>query len=90
LSENITVAELAQIAHFNPSYFIRFFKKNTGISPIHYLNRTRLEKAKELLSYSDLNVSEVSEKIGYNDIFHFSKSFKNYTGFSPSEFKKIK
>lgn len=90
LSENITVAELAQIAHFNPSYFIRFFKKNTGISPIHYLNQTRLEKAKKMLSYSDLNISEISEKIGFNDLFHFSKSFKNYTGFSPSEFKKIK
>jgi AraC family transcriptional regulator, arabinose operon regulatory protein len=89
LSENITVEKLASISHFHPSYFIRFFKTNTGLSPIRYINRIRLEKAKKLLSYSKLNVSEISIETGFNDVFHFSKSFKNYTGFSPSEYRKI-
>lgn len=88
LSDNITIERLAAIAHFNPRYFIRFFKQNIGSTPIHYINQVRMEKAKNLLSTSRMNVTEVADAIGFNDLFHFSKAFKTHTGYTPTEFKK--
>lgn len=87
LGENITVEQLAAMLHFHPNYFIRFFKNHIGTSPIHYINKRKMEKAKNLLSIADMTVTEVAEELGYKDLFHFSKNFKAFTGFSPSEFK---
>ncbi len=87
ISEDITVEQLAELLHFHPNYFIRFFKARMGSSPMHYINRIKLEKARELLEVTDMNISEVAEASGFRDLFYFSRMFKNYTGFSPSEYK---
>lgn len=87
LSENINVDKLAEMLHFHPNYFIRFFKNHLGSSPIQYIHKRKMETAKNLLYSSDMTITEISESIGYKDIYHFSKSFKAYTGYSPSEFK---
>lgn len=87
ISEDITVEQLAELLHFHPNYFIRFFKAHMGSSPMHYINKIKLEKARELLEVTDMNISEVAEASGFKDLFYFSRIFKNYTGFSPSEYK---
>lgn len=89
LSEEITINQIAKAVNFHPNYFIRYFKAHTGVSPMHYINRVRMERAKELILRNQINISEVGNKTGFNDLSHFSKSFKNYTGYSPSEFRKI-
>ena len=90
ISLDLTVEKLAKMAGFHPNYFIRFFKKHMGNSPINYINKIKMEKAKELLSINDeMNISEIAYTIGFNDVYHFSKVFKKYTGFSPSEFRNI-
>lgn len=89
ISEDISLRYLAEMAHLHPNYFIRFFKAQTGMSPIQYINKIRLDRAKELLIFSGYNVTEAARQTGFNDIVHFSKLFKSHTGFSPSEFKKI-
>lgn len=89
LSRNISVEELAEITHFHPNYFIKFFKKHLGTSPAHYINKKRMEKSKSLLRIKDITITQVSEVTGFNDVYHFSKAFKNYTGFSPTEFRKV-
>ena len=85
----ITVESLADKFHFHPNYFIKFFKKHTGASPLQYINKARIEKAKLLLKSTSLSITEITEKTGFGDIYHFSRSFKNYTGYSPSDFRKI-
>lgn len=87
LSRNITVGELARIVHLHPNYFIKFFRTHFGSSPIHYINKMKMDRAKSLLSTAAITVTEVAEAIGFNDIYHFSKAFKNYTGFSPKEYR---
>ena len=90
LKENITIEELAQVVHLHPNYLIRFFRKHLGMPPIHYINRRRIEEAKRLIiASSDETLADISSKVGINDIYYFSKLFKEYTGFSPTQFKKM-
>lgn len=87
-ADDITVEELARMAYLHPNYFIRFFKKHLGSSPIHYIKKVRLEKAKSLLACTDIPIKEIAVITGFKDLFYFSKSIKSYTGFSPSEFRR--
>ncbi|WP_020618367.1 helix-turn-helix domain-containing protein [Paenibacillus daejeonensis] len=86
LTTNMTVEELAQIAHFHPNYFIRVFKHFTGLSPIQYINRQRLEKAKDQLTLTELSVAMVAESLGMEPAY-FSRMFKEHTGFSPRGYR---
>ncbi len=85
----ITIDELAKIAHLHPNYFIRLFRKHIGESPIHYLNRRRIEEAKYLLTYTGLPLKRISEKVGMSNIYYLSKVFKKYTGFAPSDYRQL-
>jgi AraC-like DNA-binding protein len=87
LSEHITVESLAGQLHFHPNYFSRFFKSYLGVSPMQYLHRVRMQKAKELLKQTDLPVTVIAEQTGFKDLFYFSNTFKNYSGYSPSEYR---
>jgi len=89
LTGNITVKELAVIAHLQPNYFIRLFKKHMGTSPIQYINRKRIEKAKRLLAATDLTLTEICAEIGTGDIYYLSKLFKEHTGFSPTAYRQM-
>jgi AraC family transcriptional regulator of arabinose operon len=88
LAENITIEDLAKIAHFHPNYFIHFFKSLLGLSPIQYINKIKMEKAKMLLMTSDMSITEIAESVG-TQLYYFSRSFKNYTGFAPSTFRSL-
>lgn len=80
------VSMMANFCHFSPDYFSHQFKKATGVSPIQFLNRLRIEQAKEMLLTGNLTVAEVSELVGYKDPLYFSRIFKKITGFSPKMF----
>jgi AraC family transcriptional regulator of arabinose operon len=88
LAENITIEDLAKIAHFHPNYFIHFFKSLLGLSPIQYINKIKMEKAKMLLMTTDMSITEIAESVG-TQLYYFSRSFKNYTGFAPSAFRSL-
>lgn len=88
ISEHLTVEELAQIAHFQPNYFIQRFKSLTGASPIQYINRLRLEKAAHQLLLSALSVSEIAQGVGM-ELSYFSRMFKEHTGYSPSAYREM-
>jgi len=91
IKENIeTELELEKVAsNFSLSvyYFSRTFKEATGTSYSDYINKCRIDIAKELLSSGEMNVKEVCYKVGYNDPNYFSKVFKKYEGVSPVNFK---
>ncbi|MDQ1910565.1 AraC family transcriptional regulator [Paenibacillus sp. GD4] len=88
LHEPITVEELAQLVHFHPNYFMPYFKSMLGVSPIAYINRKRMEKARELLVTTELTVTDVAEQVGF-ELYYFSRLFKRMNGMSPSEFRKL-
>ncbi|GMQ57364.1 hypothetical protein AN1V17_17590 [Vallitalea sediminicola] len=88
LGESITVEQLAEIAHLQVNYFIKFFRLHFGNTPMNYVKRQRLEKAKQYLLNSDLSISEIGQKVGYTEVSHFSNQFKNYTGITASVYRK--
>ena len=88
LHRSITVEELAELAHFHPNYFVRFFKEKLGIPPMKYINNIKIEMAKSLLETTDMPVHKVMQSIGFSDYSHFSKYFKTYSGYSPKMFRR--
>lgn len=87
LQEQMTVDELARLVHFHPNYFMQYFKTMLGLSPIAYINRKRMDKAKELLQDAGMSVTDVAEQVGL-ELYYFSRLFKKQTGLSPSEYRK--
>ena len=88
LSSLITLDKLSDLIGLNPAYLCRIFREKYGVSPIRYINSLRIKKAKELLMYSDMSITEVSEKTGFQTIHYFSRCFKAKEKMSPSEYKK--
>ncbi len=76
-------------AGISTRYFESLFFAHFKMSPREYLNQLKLDLAKELLLNEKNTVTDVAAKLGYCDIYHFSKFFKLKTGQSPSEFKKM-
>jgi AraC-type DNA-binding domain-containing proteins len=89
LKGDLSIEKLANVIHFHPNYFMKFFKKHLGDSPMRYIKKIRIEKAKLLLKTTKMSIHEISDEIGFHDVYHFSKEFRNYTGFSPSNFRNI-
>jgi len=85
----ITLEDVSSMVNFNPSYFSALFKKETGENFLEYVSRVRINKAKELLKDTDLNIATICEKVGYQDIAHFTRYFKKYTGIKPNAYRKL-
>lgn len=88
LYRDISVGELASLCHMSESSFKREFKKEFDASPASYLRHKKLIRAKSLLELGVLSVADVAFECGFNDLAHFSKSFKEKFDTSPSQVKK--
>jgi AraC-type DNA-binding domain-containing proteins len=93
LNENyenkISLDQIAHNMYLSPVYISKIFKEETGESPINYLIKIRLEKAKDILLGSDGgSIKSIANQVGYEDVYHFSKLFKKYYGISPLYYKK--
>jgi len=79
---------LADEMHFEYNYLSNLFSSVEGITLEQYIIRQKIEKAKELLFYDELNLSEIANRLGYSSVAHLSAQFKKITGLTPSELKK--
>lgn len=84
---DMSLTLLSQNLLISPAYLSSIFKKIKGISINQYLTQSRLDKARELLSGTSLTLTEIADRVGYNDLFYFSKVFKRYFGVAPSAYK---
>ncbi len=87
---SMSLSKISDHFHVSVSYLSSLLKKEKGISFNKYLIQVRIDKAKELLRYSDLKVVEVAKQVGYSDVYYFSHSFKKNTKVSPKEYRAIK
>jgi len=88
--DEIPIAELARMCNLGECMFRRCFKAETGISPLKYRNRYRIMKAYDMLVSESCSVARAMELTGFYDASYFNKTFKAFTGKSPSEIKKHK
>lgn len=88
IARPISHEELAHLVSLSPRYVSRLFKEYSGYSLKEYITKTRLERARKLLTETDKNVTQVAEALGYKDIYWFSNQFKQLYGTSPSNYKR--
>lgn len=87
-SKDIDLNSISENLGFSSSYLTKVFNKVENTSPLKYIRNYRMSIAKQLLMDKNLTIAQVAENVGYNDPFHFSKSFKQTFGISPSELKR--
>jgi len=85
-----TVEDIAIQFHMSTSHYTALFKKKTGMAPMDYYIRMKIQYACQMLSQSNMKIKEVGEKIGYEDPYYFSRMFKKVTGKSPVKYKEGK
>ena len=88
-SEKISLDKIAENMYLSPVYISKIFKEETGESPINYLIKVRLDKARKiLLKDKNESIKNVATRVGYEDAYHFSKQFKKHYGMAPLYYRK--
>lgn len=90
LDGDLSLVKLAEQISYNPSYLSRIFKQMTGINLISYINKARLEKAKELLlKQTSANILEIAKSTGFDSSQYFATVFKKNFGMTPQEYRNL-
>lgn len=89
-STQFSVQTLADELGMSASYLSRYFKEQTGFTISHYVNRLRMEKAKELLTHGEGNLQELVDQIGYGSVSGFIRKFKEQEGMTPGDYRTMK
>jgi AraC-like DNA-binding protein len=89
LDKTLTVKELAHACGLSGSHFSHLFHKTTGMPPLEYFIRLKLERACIYLFDSDLKIKEIAYHVGYDDPYYFSRLFKKHMHMSPHQYRNI-
>ncbi len=87
-SEEIDLNSIARILGFSSSYLTKVFNKVENTTPSKVIRSYRMGIAKQLLNDDSLTIQQIASHVGYSDPFHFSKSFKQTVGISPTQYKQ--
>ena len=88
ISANYTISEMAKLNMMSESKLKKLFRANLNTSPVAYFQRIKIDYAKTLLLERKNNITEISEKLGFQSIHYFSRFFKKHTGVCPTEYIK--
>jgi YesN/AraC family two-component response regulator len=86
-TEDLSLPQVAQVAHADRFHLCRTFKRATGLNFTQYLSRIRIERCKNLLTNPQLRVSEIAYEVGFQSLTHFNRVFQKLLGQSPSEYR---
>jgi AraC-like DNA-binding protein len=88
IDENVDVTETANNFGFSATHFRKLFREAYGISPQAYHRYHRMRRSSELLSYTNLKISEIANSLGFSNVHNFSRAFKKVHFISPTEYRK--
>lgn len=88
IHNHITLEDIANSVSYSPSHFGQIFLKKTGHSPLNYFNQLKIQKACQMLDFTEMKIKEIAFELGFYDQYHFSKTFCKITGETPSQYKK--
>lgn len=87
LYEDITLPTLADLVEMHPNYLSSLFKKEVGLTIAEYIQRTKIDEAKSLLTFTNYSLLKIATMLNFHDQSYFTKIFKKYTGVTPKKFK---
>ena len=87
IDQRISVEALAKLANLSVCYFVRAFKQSVGVTPHDYLIRRRVKRTMELLSDTDMSLSEIALAAGFADQSHCARRFRQHVGMSPRDYR---
>lgn len=87
IHEPLLLSKLANYAGYSPYHFTRVFKERTGLSPLYYVSSLRLQRAKDLLLHTHLNIRDIGLEIGQQSLGTFTSRFTNRVGVTPAQFR---
>lgn len=82
------VEDLARELHYSSDHFSRIFRAVTGMTPKDFIIQARINAAKSLLMFSSHSISRIADTLGYGDVYHFSRQFKEKTGINPTAYRR--
>ncbi|BCN31299.1 response regulator transcription factor [Anaeromicropila herbilytica] len=87
--KNLKLETIAAVFGYNSAYLGKVFTKNMGVNFNSYVDKVRINYAKELVLEDRLKVYEIAENVGYKNLDYFHRKFKRYVGYSPAEYRKL-
>jgi transcriptional regulator GlxA family with amidase domain len=87
LDRDLSLIELAKTLNLSPTYFASAFKQAIDISPHQYVIKQRVERAKLMLSKTDLTISDIALQVGFSSQSHLNQQFKRLTGITPKQIR---
>lgn len=90
VNETLTLQHLCDHTHYSPSRFSNLFRQKTGYAPIDYFIQMKMQKASQLLDFTDKPVKDVAASIGFDDPYYFSRRFTKTFGISPTKYRSSK
>lgn len=88
--KDISMDDMAKVILSSPQYLCRLFNQTLNIRPFTYLNKLRIQKAKEIIIKNrEESIGDICKKVGYKDQSYFCATFKKFEGFTPSEYRDV-
>ncbi|MET9338894.1 AraC family transcriptional regulator [Nonomuraea sp. NPDC003804] len=88
LAEVLTVGRLAEVFHYNPTYFITYFAQLFGVSPNQYIRQLRVERVKQALIHTEQRIEEIAGAVGW-EAAYLSRVFRQVTSLTPTQYRAL-